>query len=566
MVEALLLVLLVSLIIPDAIASNHSLIAQTQQGVYIGRQTTVNGTNVNYWYGIPYAQQPIGNLRWMPPQALATSNDTKDADIPNACPQRSAFGVLLTESCLTLNVYTPENASNLPVYVWIHGGSFTSGAGVQYDAAPFVSTSFVNAVPVVVVTINYRLGLLGFMADKALYDERSGINNKSTTGNYGILDQMMALDWIKKNIGGFGGNPQQITVGGESAGGISVTILLTSPLVTNGTFQRAIVESGGIWPDAANTLQNAINSTGNVLRVILNCTAVQCLRNLTVDQILTVQNTIASKNIFGASASPVIDGYVLNDIMENNYARGDFQKVPILIGSTTNETSLFTCPFFNGMANITQVQAFFNAVYNATIINKIPTIYGPISAYNNPLTYLNIVYSDSWAHCGSRRIASKFSSYGLSSYVYTYNHLLPATPSCFGVAHAAELPMLFPSLLPYLYANYNFTVLEQQLATNMILYWANFIHKSNPRYIGNPANWDAYLTSSDGDFVLDMNPRMRNHYYNSSCSRFWDLYAVTNSTSTNSTSTSSAVRYVGEHHYFLLFFVLLVPRFVSVLI
>jgi carboxylesterase type B len=544
-VEVLVLVQLMSLIIPIIIADNNFLRAQTKQGVYIGRQTTINSTNVNYWYGIPYAQQPIGNLRWMPPQPLAASNSTNVAYTPNACPQRGSFGVPLTEACLTLNVYAPENANNLPVYVWIHGGSFTGGAGIQYDATSFVNTSINYSVPIVVVTINYRLGLLGFLADTALYDEKSGMNNRSTTGNYGILDQMMALDWIKKNIQGFGGNPEQITIGGESAGGISVTVLLTSPLIIKGTFQGAIIESGNIWPNYVSSLQNAINSTGNVLRVSVNCTTVQCLRNITVDEILTVQNIIASKNIFGVSANPVIDGYVLNDIMENSYARGDFQKVPVLIGSTTNETTLFTCPLFHDSATTAQVQAFFTTVYNATIISQIPTIYGPISAYNNPLAYLNIVYSDSWAHCGSRRIASKFSSYGVPSYFYTYNHLIPVVPSCLGVAPAAELPMLFPGFLPYFYPNYNLTALEQQLSTNMMLYWANFIRTSNPNYQESQTNWDAYLTTSDNDFVLDIHLQMRNYYYNTTCSGLWDQYAVTNSTSTSFTD-----RYANKYHYF----------------
>jgi carboxylesterase type B len=289
---------------------------------------------------------------------------------------------------------------------------------------------------------------------------------------------------------------------------------------------------------------------------------VQCLRSLTVEQILTVQNIIASKSIFGSSAIPVIDGYVLNDIMENIYVKGNFQKVPILIGSNTNETSLFTCPIFNQTANITQVQEFFNMVYNTTIISDIPTIYGPISAYDDPLTYLNIVYSDSWLHCGSRRIASRFASLGLPSYFYTYNHLLPVAPSCFGVAHAAELPMLFPLLLPFLYPNYTFTPSELQLSTNMILYWANFIHTSNPNHIGGPANWDAYAISSDNDFVLNINPRMRNYYYNATCSRFWDLYAVTKSP----LLTSSTGRCVGKHHYFLLLFVLSMPKIMFALI
>ena len=505
--------------------------APTQQGVYIGRQITMNGTNVNYWYGISYAQQPIGNLRWMPSRALAMSNGTKEAYIANGCSQRDNYGFLRTEACLTLNVYSPENATNLPVFVWIHGGGFYSGAGILYNATPFVSTSVSNSVPVVVVTINYRIGLLGFLADEGLYDEISGVNNRSTTGNYGILDQIVALEWIKKNIAGFGGDPEQITVGGQSGGGISTAILLTSSLVAEDTFQRTIIQSGTIWPNLVNDLSTAINNTGNALRAIMNCSTVQCLRNLTVDQIYTVESILAPKSFFGLYVCPVIDGYVFNDILENYYARGNFQKVPILIGSTTNETSSSTCAFFNSTANSTQVEAFFKMLYNVTIIDEIPTIYGSISSYSNPLTYLNIVYTDSWMHCGSRRIASKFSTYGIPSYLYTYDHFIPFGSSCFGVIHNAELPMLFPSLLSIFHLNRTFTALEQQLSTNMMLYWANFIHKSDPNFNGSLSHWNAYSTSTDNDLVLDVNPQMRNHYYNPTCSCFWDRYAVVNSTS-----------------------------------
>ena len=232
-------------------------------------------------------------------------------------------------------------------------------------------------------------------------------------------------------------------------------------------------------------------------------------------------------------------------LWKNYYAKGHFQKVPLLIGSTTNETSIFTCSVFNGTANSTQVQEFLNTQYNTTIVDEIPKIYGPVSTYDNPLTYLNIVFSDAWAHCGSRRMASKFSIYGPPSYLYTYNHIIPVAPPCWGVPHAAELPMIFPSFLSVFFPNYNFTALEQQLSRNMMLYWANFIRSGNPNYNGSPAKWDTYLTSSDDDFVLDINPRMRNDYYDPPCSRLWDLYAVT-----NSTFVPSATRSVGQLHYF----------------
>jgi len=292
-------------------------------------------------------------------------------------------------------------------------------------------------------------------------------------------------------------------------------------------------QSGGLWPNFVSSLADAINNSGSILRSAVNCTTMECLRNLTVKEILKVQGTISAKSLFGVAARPVIDDYVLNDIMENNYARGNFQKVPVLIGSNTNETSLFTCPHFGGSATIDQVQEFFTTIYNTTIINQIPDIYGPISTASNPLTYLNIVYSNSWAHCASRRIAAKFASHQIASYLFTYNHLIPVSSSCHGVSHAAELPMLFPSFLHVLFPNYNLTAEEQQLSTNMMLYWANFIRTSNPNFEGSLANWDAYSLISDNDFVLDIQPRTRNYYYNATCSRFWDLYAVTNSTSVN---------------------------------
>ena len=170
MLEALMSALL--LFIPASTASDPSPTDQTQQGIYIGHQITINGTNVNYWYSVPYAQQPIDELRWKLPQALPISNGTKVAYTPRFCPQMS-YPVAVNESCLTLNIYTPENANHLPVYVWIHGDSFTGGAGATYNASQFVSTSVIHSIPVVIVTINYRLSLFGFLADEALYEERS---------------------------------------------------------------------------------------------------------------------------------------------------------------------------------------------------------------------------------------------------------------------------------------------------------------------------------------------------------------------------------------------------------
>ena len=548
MTKFMVVIPLLLMTIPTTKGADISPSAQTQQGIYIGRQTTIHGTNVNYWLGILYAQAPIGNLRWMPPQALAISNVTREAYNSVSCHQLYDMGFPRTEVCLIVNVYAPENANNLPVYVWIHGDAFYAGASLQYDGTPFVSTSIINSVPVIVVTINYRLGLLGFMADKELFEERSGIDNRKTTGNYGILDQIMALDWIKKNIAGFGGNPEQITVGGESAGGISTVILLATSLVPSGTFQRAAVESGTLWPNQAYPLQTAINKTGNVLRASTHCTTLQCLRNLTADQIHAVESILlVTEN--GATGIPVIDGYALDYIIENYYANGNFKKMPLLIGSTANETTFITCSLLNGSATSAQVQEYFRALYNTTIVDEIPAIYGPISAMPNPLIYLNIVFTNAWMNCGSRRITSSFSSYGIPSYLFTYNHLLSTTSSCAGATHSSDLPMLFPSYLPYFSGGYTFDAIDQQVSTSMMLYWAHFISSSNPNYNGSPANWDACQQSVDNDFVIQFNPYMRNRHYYPTCTGLWDRYAVT-----NKTITSAANTYTNKYSYFLLLF------------
>lgn len=294
-------------------------------------------------------------------------------------------------------------------------------------------------------------------------------------------------------------------------------------------------------------LNKSISDTGNVLRATTNCTTVKCLRNLTVDQILAVEQSMMSTS--GTAGYPVIDGYVLGDILENYYASGNFQEVPIMVGSTANESSLGTCTMFNGTATSIQAEAYLSALYNATIIAQTPTIYGPISIYNNPLTYLNIINTDAWLHCGCRRIASSFFRYGSTSYLYTYNHILSGTSSCYGATHSAELPMLFPSYMPYFSPGYTFNAIDQQVSTNMMLYWAHFISSSNPNYNGSPANWDAYQSSIDNDLVIQFNPYMRDHYYYPTCSEFWDRYAVT-----NNTFTSIANTYTNKNQYFLLLF------------
>jgi carboxylesterase type B len=428
--------------------------------------------------------------------------------------------VFLKQSCLVLNIWSPDNATDLPVYVFIHGGSFSSGCGAIYNGTYMVNASMNASIPIVFVSINYRIGLLGFVADQLLYDENSGDGGQATTGNYGLLDQIAAIKWVVQNIARFGGNPTNITVGGEGAGGISTTFLMISPLVTPTLFQKAIIQSGAVWFSShSNSLAISINSTGSVLREKLSCNTTQCFRNATVSQLVSIGNSLR-KNLFGAAVFPTIDGYVLTDTLDNILAKGLFLDVPLLIGSTTNETSEFTCPLFGGSANTTQVQDYLINLYGSSLADEVVNFYGTIPS-SDSLSYLNTVFSDSLFHCTARRTAESLTSSGQHVYLYTFNLPLPLMPACYGVSQGSELTMLFPTFNGT-NGRYNLMTSSEQLSENMVLYWANFITNGDPNFAGAPTVWKSYNITSDDDLVIDVAPFMRHSFYNATCSGLWD--------------------------------------------
>ncbi|MGZ6243759.1 MAG: carboxylesterase family protein, partial [Candidatus Binataceae bacterium] len=258
----------------------------TKSGPLKGIQTPTT----NEYLGIPYAVPPVGNLRWTPPQPFGKWHGVFQAtQFGNFCTQPESGSTFGSEDCLTLIVYTPREKKNqnkhhgLPVMVWIHGGSLVTGGGGFYDP-----TRMVEQGGVIVVTINYRLGLLGFFAHKAI-DEECHLK-----GNYGLMDQQLALRWVKRNIGAFGGDSKRVTIFGESAGGQSVYSDLASPTAA-GLFQRAISESGSyiqfqdywapisIVPLAqAETIGTSLVPSGTELANSVGCTSqtAQCLRDV----------------------------------------------------------------------------------------------------------------------------------------------------------------------------------------------------------------------------------------------------------------------------------------------
>jgi para-nitrobenzyl esterase len=280
--------------------------------------------------GIPYAAPPVGELRWRAPAPAASWRGVRDATVAGpSCSQGSgpiealSSGLAKSEDCLSLNVSTPlmlpEDGRRLPVLVWIHGGSFTGGSGDTYGAGPLITDGDGDTI---VVTVNYRLGALGFLAAGAL-DDGSG------SGNYGLLDQQAALRWVRRNIAAFGGDPDRVTLAGESAGAISVCAQLAAPS-SRGLFQAAIMQSGPC-SDAVPVAE--ANRDGDDYAALHGCTganAATCLRALPVDALL---KDPATKMVSGGEFLPSSARAAVRD--------GAIPQIPILVGANHDEMALW---------------------------------------------------------------------------------------------------------------------------------------------------------------------------------------------------------------------------------
>jgi para-nitrobenzyl esterase len=277
--------------------------------------------------GLPYAAPPIGDLRWRPPQPPASWRGARDASqYAPSCPQPpNLFRPPGPESedCLYLNVSTPtlRHHAERPVLVWIHGGGFTEDGALNYDGTTLAADG------IVVVTINYRLGALGFLAHPALASRPGG-----PAGNYGLMDQQAALRWVRSNIAEFGGDPDNVTIAGQSAGGVSVLAHLVSPH-SRGLFRRAIVESGAFALNQISLSQ--AEAFGETFAAQAGCQdqTAECLRRVTVATLV--------KEFPGAAIPGVVDGKVLTESIGAALAAGHFAHVPILNGVNHNEEWIF---------------------------------------------------------------------------------------------------------------------------------------------------------------------------------------------------------------------------------
>ncbi len=511
-----------------ATASAHGVV-RTDRGPVRGVETPASSK----YLGIPYAAPPVGDLRWRPPQAPARwSRPLAATSFANHCAQTaSPFGFQSsTEDCLYLNVFTPgkhdrararkhrrdRRSDDLPVMVWLHGGGLTVGESDDYDPTRLVRQG------VIVVTVNYRLGYLGFLAHPALSAESGGRGS----GNYGLMDQQAALRWVHRNIERFGGDDDRVTIFGQSAGGLSVHSHLASPR-SKGLFDRAIVQSGAYTTSLPS--QAAAETTGEAAARDLGCPdqTITCLRATPVETILAVQPEIAGAIL------PNVDGTVLTESIGAAFESGNFNRVPVIEGSTHDEFTIFEVLYVESMVG--PVSAFLYPIVVGILADTLglaPTAEQilaqyPVTDYPSPGLAISAIGTDAIFACPGRRAAGT-----LSKFVRTYQYELddPDAPQIFvgpgsipfGSYHAADVLYLFDSDQRGGHAP--FSADQEALAAAMVGYWARFASKGSPNRNGLP-QWPGYTVAGDTHMSLEPpTPQARTGFAAAHKCAFWDSF------------------------------------------
>ncbi|TRO95330.1 carboxylesterase family protein [Glycocaulis profundi] len=437
--------------------------------------------------GIPYARPPVGDMRWRPPEAPEAWEGVRDTSVFGpACPQPpSRSGSIyagehaaVAEDCLYLNVWTPEDARDAPVFVWIHGGSLATGAGSEpmYDGAALAARGMV------VVTINYRLGALGYLA----HPELSAESPDGVSGNYGLLDQIEALRWIGANIAAFGGDPDNVTIAGESAGALSVMYLMAAP-DAHGLFHKAVAQSAYMisTPELRSSPHGdpAAEAVGEWLAGELGATGIDELRGM------DAQELIMAAGPTGYLPFGTVDGRVLPGQLVDVFDRGEQAPVPVLAGFNSGEirSLRFLAPPAPETAEAYAAEIgarygdladAFMALYPADDLGE-AVLAAPRDA----------LYG--WT---AERLAVSQTALGTDGFLYYFDHGYPATEEAdLHGFHAAEIPYVFATTdrTPEAWPAVPETPEEARLSEAMAAYWTAFARDGAPSAEGEP-DWRPY--------------------------------------------------------------------------
>jgi para-nitrobenzyl esterase len=448
--------------------------------------------DLSVFKGIPYAVPPVQAMRWRPPAPLPRWKGTRPATaFGPACvqPQSRAVSVYsgepmpVSEDCLTLNIWAPAKAKSAPVFVWIHGGALVTGSSREgtYDGKRLAEQG------AIVVSINYRLGVLGWLAHPQLTAE----SPQHVSGNYGLLDQIAALTWIRHNIAAFGGDPSNVTIAGESAGGLSVMYLLEAPMA-RGLFHKAIAESAYMisMPELKQSVYGAPSgeAAGQMLAAGLQRPDLAQLRGMDAQAITDA----AAKMGYGPWGT--VDGLVLPEQMVSAFEQGKQAPVPLLAGFNQGEIRSLTVLAPKAPATAADYEAGIRARYGE-LADAFLRLY-PAANYKESILATTRDGLYGWT---AERLARKQTALGQPAYLYLFDHGYPAMDDAgLHAFHASELPFVFGTFdgTPPHWPKVPDTAGERALSDAMIGYWTSFARTGQPVAANAPA-WPAYGTAGN---------------------------------------------------------------------
>ena len=494
---------------PEKAASGEGLpvvVTNTTYGRVAGLK---NDDGLNVFLGVPYAKAPVGELRFMPPQEPTSWKGILPAfSFGSVCPQVQSSSEAASyypqgEDCLSLNIWTPGiDDKYRPVVVFIHGGAFIEGASANpmYNGSSLASNG-----DIVVVTINYRLGALGFLYLEPLGEEYA------KSGDLGILDQILALQWVQKNIEMFGGDPENVTLMGQSAGSISVTTLMSVPQA-KGLFRRAIAESGA--PNLCLTREDAANITRKFMK-LANVTSVEGLRRLNAFELIDVQGMLLKDAGLSASNTfaPVIDGQVLPEDPFLALNNGSAAGIHLLLGTNRNEFRLWLY--------LSPILAYVPPEALLVVIPDVDSVFGGQMAMagilaryhlSQPLAWPNDltmdILTDTEFWIPQVRMAEVQSKHALT-WMYRFDWPSPFENGKLGACHALELPFIFHNFNSQATAQRVGPIPPMKLANKIQSTWIAFIRTGDPN-TGDLPHWPGYNTSQRATMLLTLNSTLQN--------------------------------------------------------